>query len=315
MTFNKDIFGFDISYYQGAVDFGKIKSYGAKFLILRLGYALTKDIRFDEYMAGAQIPTSVYHFYDPVYDPLKQAQKVIEILAPYKNKIRRVWLDFEFWWAGTYSDPKHWQIYRDAISAAGYKTGVYTRATWWDSRFGNYQVRGDPCWVAQYNTSLTMIPKSWTRAMIWQSGTPAIGIDAGVSSQEIDYNVWNDDYNFTDEWGGVITPPPTGETMRYEVIGINGLNLRPAANTNNTPIRLIPTGSYVWAVPDVTGWLKGSAYQEPGKAKVDAAFFCSALTTLVKESPEPVVPDSIEVKVTKDGVTKTYTITGDVVES
>jgi len=209
--------GADISYYQGAVNFIKMRDYGFKFVILRLGYAVYQDKRFTEYMINSAgvLPRTVYHYYDPIHPPLEQANKVLSILAPYKAQIKRVWLDFEFTWGGDYTAPQHWLTYRNAIRAAGYRTGIYTRASWWDSRVGSYanEFATDPAWVAQYNTSLTLIPLGWKskpepRVMIWQKGTPAIGIAAGVSSQEIDLDVWNDDFSFADEWGTVSPPPP-----------------------------------------------------------------------------------------------------------
>jgi hypothetical protein len=216
-------FGFDISKYQGIVDFLKMLAFGAKFLILRCGYAITKDERFEEYIAAAYgvLPLATYHFYDPVYDPVQQAKKVIAILEPHRHKIRRVWLDFEFWWSGAYAHPKYWKIYRATIRAAGYKSGIYTRATWWDSRVGEYaaEFAEDPVWAAQYSTSLTLIPKGWQEArkaaMLWQRGTPAFGPEAGVSSKEIDQNLWNDEFDFDAEWGASPAPPPTqpGEPM------------------------------------------------------------------------------------------------------
>jgi GH25 family lysozyme M1 (1,4-beta-N-acetylmuramidase) len=188
MNFNPSVFGFDISYYQGAVNFQQMKAYGASFLILRCGYADVKDTRFDEYMAQSNgvLPRKVYHYYDPLISPQRQADKVILTLAPYKTQITRVWLDFEFPWEGGYSAPSYWATYRNIIEAAGYKTGIYTRALWWNGRVSDTQAADfakRPAWVAQYNTSLTLIPKGWTSAMIWQKGTPAIGIEAGVSSK------------------------------------------------------------------------------------------------------------------------------------
>src|SRR5919109_3011926 len=98
-------FGFDVSKYQGIIDFIKMLAYGAKFLILRCGYALTRDERFEINIAAAHgiLPLAAYHFYDPAFDPVQQARAVIAILEPHRNKIRRVWLDFEFWWNGAFS--------------------------------------------------------------------------------------------------------------------------------------------------------------------------------------------------------------------
>lgn len=199
--------GCDVSYYQAAIDFRKMKNYGMNFVILRCGYAAVKDTRFDEYMGqvAGVLPIGVYHYYDPIVNPFDQAKKVIAILAPYQERVNRVWLDFEFYWAGAYSTPEHWLNYRNVIEMAGYKTGIYTRATWWDSRVGTYaaELGKRPLWAAQYNTVLNMIPKGWTKAMLWQKGTPVEGLAAGVSSKEIDLDIWNDEFDFMAEWGGV----------------------------------------------------------------------------------------------------------------
>ena len=210
--------GFDVSYYQGAVNFAKLLAYGARFLILRVTYAAKKDIRFEEYIAQAfgLLPLAVYGFYDPAVSPQSQALALVAALEPHKHKVRRVWLDFEFWWSGAYADPKWWKVYRDAIRSAGYKTGIYTRATWWNPRVGAYaaEFATDPVWAAQYSPALTLIPKGWTQAMIWQDGVLTNGLQVGVSSPEVDHNLWNTAFDFDTEWGGaIVTPPDNGGTM------------------------------------------------------------------------------------------------------
>lgn len=228
MTFSNTI-GFDFSYYQAAIDFQKVEAYGAKFIILRCGYAVTKDLRFDEYMAQVDLPVSVYHYYDPILNPLEQAKKIIAILAPYKDRVRRVWLDFEFYWAGAYAAPEHWLNYRNAIERAGYQTGIYTRATWWNERVGSFaaEFAKRPVWVAQYNTALTLIPKGWTKAMLWQKGTPAIGPLVGTTSKEVDFDVWNDEFDFVAEWGTVSPLPADVVSTPYDgmtkVSGVRGV--------------------------------------------------------------------------------------------
>jgi hypothetical protein len=133
------------------------------------------------------------------------------MIAPYKSSIKRVWIDLEFSWTGNYSASPYWKQFAELLLSAGYKIGFYTRKTWWDSRvgslsswFGQY-----PCWAAQYNTSLTLIPLGWSKADIWQNGTPAIGTAVGTDSKEVDYDIADDEF-FYSEYGEV-TPPPTGE--------------------------------------------------------------------------------------------------------
>ena len=58
--------GIDISYWQGNVDFAKVKADGIQFAILREGYRQTVDSNFHTYVQGcknAGIPVlGVYHF-------------------------------------------------------------------------------------------------------------------------------------------------------------------------------------------------------------------------------------------------------------
>lgn len=225
------IFGFDISKWQGQTDFARMSAYGARFLILRASYGSLRDERFDTYARDCEpyYPRiGVYHYYYPGISPSVQARTLLAAIEPYKQRIARVWLDMEYLEAQGYTSPLNWLELRDAVKNAGYRVGWYTRATWWDGRVGAYAAdfATDPCWAAQYNSSLTLIPKGWNKAMIWQKGTPAIGVQAGVSSLEIDYNLWNDEYNINDEFGGGITPPVTGGSMKYKVTPYGSYDLR-----------------------------------------------------------------------------------------
>jgi len=238
--------GHDVSYYQGFIDFLEMVLSGATFVIPRLGYGTTKDVRFDEYMAGVNgvLPNNPYHFYHPELSPVAQADKVLAILSPYQPRISRVWLDMEYEWGGAYTDSKHWKTYRDGINTV-YRTGIYTRATWWDSRVGTLaaEFARDPLWAAQYSTALTLIPKGWTKAMIWQSGSPTY--DAGQTSPRIDYDLWNTDFDFVAEWGSS-SPPPIGEPMAYKATAIyNDTRVRTFHNTltTSTSIGYYPAGT------------------------------------------------------------------------
>lgn len=58
--------GIDISYYQGNVDFAKVKQSGIDFVILKSSYRKATDTRFFEYVKkamAAELPIlGVYHF-------------------------------------------------------------------------------------------------------------------------------------------------------------------------------------------------------------------------------------------------------------
>lgn len=315
-AFTASPFGFDISKYQGATDFAKMRAYGARFLILRASYGAKRDEMFDTFAPAAANEFGgfgVYHFYDPIISPYEQATTLLNTIEPYKDKVRRVWLDLEFWWDGNYSAPQYWKILRDRVRAAGYRVGWYTRATWWDGRVGAYAAdfATDPCWAAQYSTSLNLIPKGWTRAMIWQAGTPAIGYEAGVSSKEIDYNLWNDEFDFEAEWGAQ-PPPPTGGNMeKWIVAASGGWNLRPQPNTNNTPYFLMPKGTLIWGTMDAsTGWIAVAYVQKPGEPYASVPpqpAYCSGASLYVAKQTytdpplAPVNTRTLQITITEDG--------------
>lgn len=221
------VFGFDISYYQDnpstsqVVDFQKMKAYGASFVIIRAGQGNFIDPDWNTHKNNSRgvLPRAVYWFYDPIREPIAQASLLLSALDGEVFE-GRIWLDLEFYWAGNYSAPRYWKAFRDRIKSTGLQFGIYTSKTWWDGKVTAAEAADfaqDPFWVAQYNTVLTRIPEGVVNAMMWQDGTPSIGIAAGVESQEIDHNKWNSLFDFNAEWGVQLPPPPPspGGTMDY----------------------------------------------------------------------------------------------------
>ncbi len=300
------LFGFDFSKWQDVVNFAKVLFYGAKFVILRCSYAVTRDERFlvfiEECLRYFPNTTSVYHYYDPVVSPTRQADKVIEILAPYKGKIIRVWGDFEFYWSGAYEASSYWKVFAERIIAAGYEFGIYTRATWWDDRVGNLAswFGQFPLWAAQYAFALTLIPKGWTKADIWQSGIPSIGTEVGAGSKEVDYNVMDSEF-YKSEFGEI---PVGGEMAKYQVTA-GGLWLRTAPIVDETTkIIVMPQGTFVWGVLEASGWIKATHYQLPAEQyAVIQDGYCSGSALYIKQiaffdPPLPGVPVSKMVTIT-----------------
>lgn len=296
--------GFDVSRYQGVIDFQKMVDYGGKFVIIRAGYGLRKDERFDANMLDATfyLPVSVYHYYDPVANPLQQAYNLIDYLERFQMYIRRVWLDLEFPWDGAYKDPKHWKAYRDTIAAAGYRVGWYTRKTWWDSRVGSFaaEFARDPVWAAQYSSALTLIPAGWALAMLWQSGTPAIGAQVGVSSAEVDFDRWNIDLDFQLEWDGVPTPPAEVTMEKWKVTATS-LKVRSGPSTAFGQVQSLFEGDVVEGVFDpASSWINISKITRVnGNTFVPASgvqWWCSGLSAYVEKivpDPDP-LPDTLD---------------------
>lgn len=237
------VFGFDISTYQdsdqitGHVDFNKMRAFGASFVIIRVGQGNFLDADFTRNWQNARgnLPRGAYWFYDPLYDPAKQAAMCIEALQPDPPE-GRVWLDLEYLWTGAYHFMSDWLMWLQRVEAAGFRVGIYTGNWWWkpnvtDKGLSALNFSRFVTWFAQYGPAFTEQPRGLKVPMIWQDGTPAIGLEAGVESKEIDHDLWNLDYDFATEWGTLPGPLP-GENDDMTTILVNktttGINLRSA---------------------------------------------------------------------------------------
>lgn len=249
MIFNDTgIQGFDVSFYQDnnstsqQIDFSKMKSYGADFVIIKSGQRnyLDPDFVYNWREAkAAGIPRAAYWFYDPRESPITQARLFWDSV---KNDLPegRLWVDLEFSpaWGGAYQGWENWKAMLEELKRVsnGFRIGVYTANWWWqnyewvvdNAYFGTY-----PLWVAQYinNPDYVTLPKPWSRAMLWQDGTPTIGLAVGVESLEIDHNKFNGTLSqFQDEFGGVEIPP-IGEPqiMKCEMKAGYSVNFRTEA--------------------------------------------------------------------------------------
>ena len=223
MIFNDTgIHGYDISFYQdnnatpAGVNFATMKQSGADFVIIRGGQNLWIDPDFTTNWANAKtagLPRASYWYYDPRINPIAQA-KLFKSLFANDPPEGRLWIDLEF--------PASWggnMAFIEELKSSGHRVGIYTGYYWWlehttaadRAYYAQY-----PLWLAWYtsNPNIVQIPAPWTQCLIWQDGTPAIGLSVGVESIEIDHNKFNGGTaEFAAEFGTQVTlPPPTGGT-------------------------------------------------------------------------------------------------------
>jgi hypothetical protein len=225
MAFNyRNVFGFDISKYQDdpntpvVVDFQEMKDYGAAFVIIRVGQGNFIDREWYRHELNSRgiLPRAAYWYYDPYYDPQLQVDMCLIALGN-KRLEGRVWLDLEFTWSGRFASPSCWKTFLDAIEAAGFRTGIYTRKSWWVEHAGFADMayfKAKPLWQAQY-PALTDLMSGW-EPMIHQEGTPSIGPVTGVESIEIDRNRWNSNFDFSQEWSEASVPQEGNTMALYE---------------------------------------------------------------------------------------------------
>ena len=156
--------GIDVSYYNGTIDWKRVKQSEVEYAIIRCGYGTNDksqdDKKWEENVKGCidnNIPYGVYlySYADTVEKASSEADHAIRLLQGKKLKYP-VYYDLEEdklrdkISKQTIADIA--QTFCDKLSAKGYTVGIYANKDWFtnyltDSRFNNWTK-----WVAQYNT-------------------------------------------------------------------------------------------------------------------------------------------------------------------
>jgi hypothetical protein len=351
-------FGFDISTYQdaptisGNVDFHKMRDYGASFVIIKAGQGDWRDPDFltSWHNAKGILPRASYWYYDNSFDPKVQARKYWDIIKIDPEGI--CWIDLEDRQGGDFWDWKHWYDFIEEfklVSQLPYeRIGIYTNYYYWQestrmattahlSYFAKFRL-----WLAGYgeknsdplhpNYALLMCPAPWIVCDILQSGTPVIGLAAGVESLEIDYDQLNGGDAEFERIFGIIPqqpeqPPTEGNiTMsRYEAANTYGMSIRSthAVTQYPTPLGYVPANSKIhgdtlWEAPNER-WLQvtdvnglppkdaaGNVIGVPCWVAIVAAgrTYCTLTDTQPVEPPTqpPALPNVVWIGTTKDNV-------------
>lgn len=167
--------GIDISYWQGTVNFAKVKMDGIKFAILREGYRQTVDKNFMEYVTGCRTYgiriDGVYHF---IYLPNDRvtsntetgrlnAQSCLHNVRQAqlsKNEIT-IWCDLEYDTI-THAQRQHGitlsnqdikeitVAFCNEIVKAGYRVGLYTNLDYAKNKYGMDFIKQYDIWLADY---------------------------------------------------------------------------------------------------------------------------------------------------------------------
>lgn len=272
VTFNPDVRGPDVSFYQdppttpARIDFAKMKAAGATFVILRAGQNVWEDPAFAfNYKAAkeAGLPRGIYFFYDSRATPEGQAALCLSLASGDPPELG-FWLDLEENYNGPY---KGWQNWKKCLTAFRTKTqniGVYTAPFYWMTHRPTgesdlYFFASFPLWIAHYNVSTPIIPSPWGVAVFWQVGTPSVGLEYGVESLEIDMNYFNGTPEAFRAYFGLSgeTAPQEGQTMAtYQgtVLATVELAIREGPGTTYNKLAGLHYGDKVEASNIVEGW-------------------------------------------------------------
>ena len=173
--------GIDVSKHNGVIDWAKVKKAGYNFAMIRAGYGLTKDARFD-YNAkealknGITIGAYWFSYAYTVSGAKKEAQKMLEVVKPYKITYPLAY-DFEYD-SVRYAKQKGVTItkalasnmadaFLSTIKAAGYYPANYTNFDYLMNYFTKEVTNKYDLWLAAWRTNKTK-PTGYPTLTIWQ---------------------------------------------------------------------------------------------------------------------------------------------------
>jgi len=201
---------------QKHINFNKVRDIGkALAVILKAGQYYYKDPAFDIGWRNAKLaglPRSSYWFLSRYDTGKNQAKKYWEYL---KSDIGEGmhFCDFEYGsgndWNQVYSFISEFQ---QLSQLPDYKIGVYTGYYYWTQYAPSTNAQKNwfakyPLWLAYYtaNSANIRIPLNWMleTLLLWQWGTPPIGMEIGCWSREVDANLLNGGQEKLNKYFGV----------------------------------------------------------------------------------------------------------------
>ena len=195
-----ELFGIDVSHYQGNIDWGKVKATGkVEFAIMKAMYETSKraDETFEKnYISCGTngISRGVYNFIGSVSasDPVADANAFLKILNGRKLEMG-IWLDVESKNLRNLGKEKIESVIlkeTEIFESAGYKVGIYCNYDWYKNVITDKikKVFDGRFWIArypkadngQYNTKSTLSPKSYAVAWQYSSNGKVDGIVGNV---------------------------------------------------------------------------------------------------------------------------------------
>lgn len=199
--------GIDVSYWQGKIDWAKVKAAGIRFAVIREGYRKTIDEKFIENVRGATaqgLTVMVYHFiYTDGASIKENAQSTV-------NNIRKAGLvpastmifadlEYDTWTKNGETCTKercsqYTKQYLEELKALGcQKLGIYANIDYWRNYYTDELKQKYPLWLADYagNPDFTCIMQQYTSS----------GAVAGISGN-VDMNwLFNESYLTGDNKG------------------------------------------------------------------------------------------------------------------
>ena len=193
--------GIDVSVWNGAIDWAKVKASGVGYAILRVGYGSNitsqDDTRFLEYVRGARaagMPLGVYlySYAESSTEASSEADHVLRLLKQAGLTAADVpfgvYYDLEEPHLASVSNRTLFEqmatTFCTKIENAGYIPGVYSSLSWWDNYLTSPVFDKWRRWVAQWRVSRCAYAGNF---IMWQCSST--GKVPGISG-DVDMNLW-----------------------------------------------------------------------------------------------------------------------------
>lgn len=204
--------GVDVSYWQGAIDFGAVAQSGRKFAIIRVADGYFVDPRFGEYWQNAKaagLLTGAYHFFRPTKDAGAQADLFLQHLPKLGQGDLPAVLDVEVTdGASAWTIANGIDTWVTKVSnATGKKPLVYTSPGFWSSAYNQAGAsQKADLWTAHWFVNCPSVASSWGDFRFWQySDNGSVpGISGGV-----DLDRFNGTLAQLEAYAGIANGPPT----------------------------------------------------------------------------------------------------------
>ncbi len=199
--------GIDVSFYQGDIDWRRVKSEGYSFAIVKVSQGsgagdyegvMFTDPRYSEYITGARaagLDVGAYHFFTArnAQEATNEARFFTDALSSVRDKINYYCIcdvESDRLSANKVALTDSVKIFCEAVAAAGFRPMIYTNEDWLAGRLRD--VSGYPLWLAKFYrpddpTSPANAPSEakFPALRIWQWGAQSVG---GVSAELCDCN-------------------------------------------------------------------------------------------------------------------------------